>query len=104
MMEHGRAEFKKIKKVLRSWGGKKKKKKKKTLDERVFEGYKNLVELVWNVLLAERRVDDRRGGAGMTVFKTVVQCQCVQSDSADWEVVRWAVRRKVCKGNCLKII
>lgn len=41
------------------------------MNEHEFQGYKNLVELVWNFLLAERRVVERRGGAGMTVFKRV---------------------------------
>jgi len=32
------------------------------MNEHKFQGYKNLVELVWNVLLAERRVTTREEG------------------------------------------
>jgi len=35
------------------------------------------VELAWNFLLAERRVDDRRGGTGMTIFKRVSAVRAV---------------------------
>jgi len=65
---HGLANFKCISEVLCSC---RTKKKEHLLDAHEFQGYKNVVELVWNVPLAERRVDDRRGGAGMTVFKRV---------------------------------
>jgi hypothetical protein len=52
------------------------KKKEHLIDEYESQGYKNSVELAWNLLLAERSVDDRKGRTGV-ILKRVSAVRAV---------------------------